>query len=95
MYTTNSSGTLNHPKSVACSPTQTTMRAQYPDHVEFETYKQSGVLYNIVTYLTDSTTVSTMASFMYVLALMYTFVQCVDLLRWVIGTPVAVHTKKD
>ena len=43
-----------------------------------------------MTFLSGAVSMETVSCILYVLALVYTSVQCVDLVRWTVGRPVAV-----
>ena len=67
------------------------MRAQYPDHSQFESHSASGFITSTMQYMSNSVSLETASCVMYVLVLVYTAGQCVELVRWSVGTPIVVR----
>lgn len=73
------------------------MKSQYPDHGGFETHRggSGGAIADTMTLLSSSISLETAICIAYLLALVHTAAQCVNLVRWAIGKPtVVVRVKK-
>ena len=78
-----------HPHSLTFC-TVDNMRSQYPDHGHFDSQRAGGMITDAMQFMSNTVSLETLSCIVYVVALVYTAGQCMALLRWVIGMPVAI-----